>query len=64
MENNLKKIIKKSGVTISHIIKITGISRSAFYEIMNGPAVPSLLNARKICNAVGKTLEQVFPEGQ
>ena len=61
MKNNIKKIIDDNGLRISFIIKKCQISKTAFYDIMNGKAVPSLLNARKICNALNSDLEKVFP---
>ena len=61
MQNNIKKIISKNRVTITEVIEKSGISRSAFYDIMNGKAIPSLLNARKISEVLGCKLEDVFP---
>ena len=61
MKNNIKKIIEDKGIKTSYVIRKCGVSRSSFYEIMNGKSVPSLLNARKIALALGETLEDVFP---
>ena len=61
MNNNIKKIIDMKGLKVTFIINKTGLARSAFYEIMNGNSVPSLLNARNICKALGENLECVFP---
>ncbi len=61
MKNNLKDIIKKKGLKIRFVIEKSKLSKTAFYDIMNGNAVPSLLNARRICNVLGCDLEKAFP---
>lgn len=62
MTNNIKKIIKEKGFKITYIISKSGVSRSAFYEIMNGNSIPTLLNARAISKVLKEPLESVFPE--
>ena len=61
MRNNLKEIINQKGLKISFVIEKSNLSKTAFYDIMNGTSVPSLLNARKICNVIGCDLEKAFP---
>lgn len=61
MKNNIKEIIERKGLKITFIIRKIGISRSSFYEIMNGNCVPSLLNARAISDVLNEDLEEVFP---
>lgn len=61
MKNNIKNIIENRGLKIVYVIEKTNLSKSAFYDIMNGKAVPSLLNARKISQVLGQPLEKVFP---
>lgn len=61
MKNNIKEIIEDKGLKITFLINKIGLSRSAFYEIMNGNSVPSLLNARAICKVLNEDLEKVFP---
>lgn len=61
MKNNIKEIIDKKGLKITFIISKIGLSRSSFYEIMNGNCIPSLLNARAISNVLNEDLEKVFP---
>jgi len=61
VKNNIKKIIYENGLKTKFIIEKSGLSKSAFYDIMNGNSVPSLLNARLICNALNSDLEIVFP---
>ena len=48
-------------MTISKVIKNTGISKTQVFAIANGEASPNILNARKIANALKVTLEEVFP---
>ena len=44
------------------VVEKVGLSTSSFYEIMNGKAVPSLRNARKIADALEVSLDELFPE--
>lgn len=62
MNNKIKEILEKKGIKKSFVIQTTGLSKSAFYEIMNGNAIPSLANARLISDAVGVPLNELFPE--
>lgn len=61
MINNIKEILKTKNIKISYAIEETGLSRSYFYDVMNGNSIPSLLVARKIANAIGVRLEELFP---
>ncbi|MFR4583920.1 helix-turn-helix domain-containing protein [Clostridium cadaveris] len=62
MNNKIKEIIRNRGVKVTYIIEKVGLSTSSFYEIMNGKAVPSLMNARKIADALDVSLNELFPE--
>lgn len=62
MANKIHEIIKESGIKTTFVIKKAGLSKSAFYSIANGDSIPSLISARKISNALGKSIEEVFPE--
>lgn len=62
MNNKIKEIIRNRGVKVIYIIEKVGLSTSSFYEIMNGKAVPSLMNARKIADALDVSLNELFPE--
>lgn len=61
MKNQIQKIIKENGLKVSFVIEKAGLAKSSFYEIMNGNAIPSLANARKICEVLNKPLDEVFP---
>lgn len=62
MENNIRKLAKEKGIAIAEIIRISGLSKSFFYEILNGEARPNLENAYKIANALNATVTEVFPQ--
>lgn len=62
MANRIKEIIHKKGLKTIFVIEKTGISKSHFYEIMNGQAIPSLLNAIKISKALDVPLNELFPD--
>ncbi|KMT21569.1 helix-turn-helix transcriptional regulator [Clostridium cylindrosporum] len=64
MENNIKKTINEKGIKTSYVIEKSGISRSSFYEIMNGNSVPSLINARKIAVSLGVSVDDIFPNNK
>lgn len=62
MLNNIRQVIQKKGLKTIFVIEKSGLSTSSFYEIMNGKAVPSLMNARKIAVALECTVNDIFPE--
>lgn len=62
MNNRIKEIIQSKGMKTTYVIEKVGLSTSSFYEIMNGKAVPSLMNARKIADVLEISLSELFPE--
>lgn len=62
MKNKIKEFITKKGLKVMFVIEKVGLSTSSFYEIMNGKAVPSLKNARKIAEVLNISLDELFPE--
>ncbi|ENZ31877.1 MULTISPECIES: helix-turn-helix transcriptional regulator [Clostridium] len=62
MKNKIKEFITKKGLKVMFVIEKVGLSTSSFYEIMNGKAVPSLKNARKIAEVLNVSLDELFPE--
>lgn len=62
MKNNIRNIIEKNGLKVSYVIEKTGLAKSSFYEIMNGNAVPNLINARKIAEVLMVPLDELFPK--
>jgi len=62
MNNKIKETIQKRGMKTTYVIEKVGLSTSSFYEIMNGKAVPSLMNARKIADVLEVPLDKLFPE--
>jgi putative transcriptional regulator len=62
MNNKIKEIIQNRGMKTIYVIEKVGLSTSSFYEIMNGRAVPSLMNARKIADVLEIPLDELFPE--
>ncbi|QGH20697.1 helix-turn-helix transcriptional regulator [Clostridium butyricum] len=62
MKNKIKELITKKGLKVMFVIEKVGLSTSSFYEIMNGKAVPSLKNARKIAEVLNVSLDELFPE--
>lgn len=62
MNNKIKETIQKKGMKTTYVIEKVGLSTSSFYEIMNGRAVPSLMNARKIADVLEVPLDKLFPE--
>ncbi|WP_461614331.1 helix-turn-helix transcriptional regulator [Clostridium sp. Marseille-QA1073] len=61
MKNNIRDIIESKGLKVTFVIEKTGLARSSFYEIMNGNAVPTLINARKIAEVLETGLDEIFP---
>lgn len=62
MLNNIRKIIKNKGLKITEVIAQTDLSKSYFYDVMNGESVPTLRVARKIAEVIKEPLDEVFPD--
>ena len=65
MENNIAKyveILKEKGVTVTEIIKKSGIGRTSFYDIMKGKQIPKIDTAIAICQALEADVKDVFPQ--
>lgn len=60
--NRIKEIADQKGVRISDIIKLTGLSRSFVYDIINENSFPTIPTGQKIASALGSTLDDVFPD--
>lgn len=64
MQNNIKKIIKTKKLKITDLINQIELSKSYFYDVMNGNSVPTLTVARKIAEVIGEPLDKVFPNDE
>ena len=60
--SNIKTLAGKKGVKISEIIRLTGLSKSYVYDVINGKSVPTISVAQKIAKALGVTMAEVFPD--
>lgn len=61
MENKIKETIKNKGLKTAFVIDKAGISKSHFYEIMNGNTEPSIIAAYKIAKVLNVPLKEIFP---
>ncbi|SDL09765.1 helix-turn-helix transcriptional regulator [Natronincola ferrireducens] len=61
MKNKIKEVLKGRGIKVSYVLSVTGFSKSYFYDVMKGKTVPSLMNARKIAEAIEVPLDELFP---
>lgn len=61
MNNKIREIINSKGLKIVYVIEKTGLSKSYFYDIMNGKSIPSLINAAKIAEVLEVPLTELFP---
>lgn len=61
MQNKIRNVIQEKGLKITYVIEKTGISKSHFYDIMNGHANPSITNTLKIAEILEVTVEEIFP---
>ena len=60
--NNIKTLAGKKGVKISEIIRLTGLSKSYVYDVINGKSIPTISVAQKISKALGVPMTEVFPD--
>jgi transcriptional regulator with XRE-family HTH domain len=56
--NALVLIMKTRDINSRHLAALTGISRSAISQIVNGRLLPSNEELQKICDALGVTPDQ------
>ena len=61
MQNNLKAEITKSGMLKSEFAKKSGISTMSLYRYIKGERRPGIDTARRIAEALGQTVDEVFP---
>lgn len=62
MKNKIKEFLKEKNIKITTVVQEIGLSRSYFYDLMNGESVPSLITARKIADVLDVRLDELFPE--
>lgn len=62
MQNNIRKLIENKDLKFIDVINKIEISKSYFYDVMNGNSVPTLSIARKIAEVIGESLDEVFPD--
>ena len=59
--NRIKEIATQKGISIPSLIKSTKLSKSYVYDIVNGKSSPTIPVAQKIAEALGVSLDEVFP---
>lgn len=60
MENLIKKIRKKSGLSQEELIKLCGVSRQTINMIENNRYDPALSPAFKLTKELKKTVDKIF----
>ena len=61
MRHNLKQQRIANGYTdVEKLSKLLGISASYYYKIEQGTRTPGIVLAKKIANALGKTVDEIF----
>ncbi|GAB6180163.1 hypothetical protein JCM14036_14820 [Desulfotomaculum defluvii] len=61
MENKIREVIEAKNIKITDVIRETGLSKSYIYAVLANNSVPSLVNARKIADALQVDIEEIFP---
>lgn len=61
-ENRLREIIAERGMTQTWIAKRAGIKVSTVNELVNQKREPTLATARKISNALGMEIGDIWPK--
>ncbi|MGE8023017.1 helix-turn-helix transcriptional regulator [Staphylococcus pasteuri] len=60
MNNNIKNIRQRKGITITELSKITGISRTTIYKLEEQNNNPSLDTIVKISSGLKEKPEKIF----
>ena len=58
---NIDKILEEKGMKVKELVQKTGIAQTAIYNIRHCKTLPSLGNAVKISEVLGKNLEEIWP---
>ncbi|MBT9132083.1 MAG: hypothetical protein DDT33_00593 [Firmicutes bacterium] len=61
MENKIRGVLEAKSIKVSDVIRKTGLSKSYFYDVLANNSMPSLVNARKIADALQVNIEDLFP---
>jgi len=61
MRNRVREVRKSMGWTIRDLQMATGLAHGFLSDVETGKKIPSVLNALKIANALGRTVEYLFP---
>ena len=61
-QNKLRELLAEHGTPQAWLARKAGISAATMSEIVRGEVVPSLGTARKIAKALGKSIEEIWPE--
>ncbi len=61
-KNRLRELLAEHGTPQAWLARKAGISATTMSEIVRGDVVPSLGTARKIAKALGKSIEEIWPE--
>ena len=61
-QNNIRLILAEHGSSQAWLARKAGISATTLNEIVREQVIPSLGTARKIAKALGKSIEEIWPE--
>jgi putative transcriptional regulator len=60
LENSLRALREKAGLTQGQLAELVGVSRKTINTVENGIFVPSTVVALKIAKALGQPVEALF----
>lgn len=63
-KNNLKNVRDAKNITGIELAKMVGISHSMIYMIENGDRNPGIKLAKKIADALDRSIEEIFFDDQ
>jgi putative transcriptional regulator len=64
MKNNVERVREARGMSQSDLAKAAGVSRQSIHALERGAHEPRLSLAYRVADALGATLESVFPAPQ
>ena len=59
--NKIREIADVRNIKISEIVRKTNLSKSFVYDVINEKSYPTIPAGKKIAEALGVTLNDVFP---
>lgn len=60
MNNKIMQIIQTNNLKVKDVIERANVSKTYFYDVVNGKSIPSVKKAADIAKALGVSIDYLF----